>query len=101
MLLQLCGGASCSGPAQLYRIHDGEWSPIVELPDAFTPLKQLALDGSGQGWLFWDGKAYQLEGDSMQPAASIDAHGVGVGPDGRVWVVAKDGDGASLLVLEP
>jgi hypothetical protein len=101
VIMQLCGGASCSGPAQLFRIHDGEWSLIIESPDSFVPLKQLSIDGSGQVWLFWDGEVYQMEGESPRPVTSMAARGVDVSPDGNVWVVATNGEGADLFVLEP
>lgn len=101
VIMHLCGGASCSGPATLYRIHNGEWSLIIESPDAFMPLKQLAMDGSGQVWLFWDGKVYQLDEDSIMPISSLAARGVDVSPNGKVWVVADEEEGVSLLVLEP
>jgi hypothetical protein len=101
VILELCGGASCSGPAQVYRIHAGEWSLIKEAPYWDLPLKHLAVDGSGQGWLFWDGAVYKLEGESMETVASIMARSVDVSPDGRVWVVAEEEDGAALWLLEP
>jgi hypothetical protein len=101
VMMQLCGGASCSGPERLYRIHDGGWSLIADSQDWSMPFKKLALDGSGRVWLFWEGAVYRLEGESMNPAASITAHGAGVGPDGKVWVVAEDEGEAILWVLEP
>ncbi len=101
VIMQLCGGASCDGPAHLYRIRNGVWSLIVDSPDWSMPFKQLALDGSGQGWLFWDGTVYRLEGEFIKPVASIVARGVGVSPGGQVWVVAGYGDDATLWTLEP
>jgi hypothetical protein len=101
VIMQLCGGASCSGPVHLYRIHDGEWTLIIDAQDGFMPLKQLALDGSGQGWLFWDGTVYRLEGESINPVASIAARSVDVSPDGRIWVVAEHENDATLWILEP
>ena len=65
------------------------------------PLKQLALDGSGQVWLFWDGTVYRLEEESMKSVASIVARGVGVSPGGKVWVVADGEDDTALWTLEP
>ena len=101
VIMQLCGGASCSGPFHLYRIRDGEWSLIVDSQEWFMPLKQLALDGSGQVWLFWDGTVYRLEEESMKSVASIVARGVGVSPGGKVWVVADGEDDTALWTLEP
>ena len=101
VILELCGGASCSGPAQVYRIHKGEWSLIQDAPSWDLPLKHLAVDGSGQGWLFWDGEVYKLEGESMKTVASIMARSVDVSLDGRVWVVADEENGAALWLLEP
>ena len=101
VIMQLCGGASCDGPAHLFRIHDGQWSLVIDSPDWFTPFKRLALDGTGQAWLFWDGAFYRLGAESMQSSASIAAHGVGVGPDGRLWVVAESEGAPTLWLLEP
>jgi hypothetical protein len=101
VMYQLCGGASCSGPAQLYRIHNEEWTLIKEAANWDLPLKHLALDGSGQGWLFWDGEVSRLGGEVSEPAASLLARGVDVSPDGSVWVVVEEEDGATLWRLEP
>lgn len=101
MIMHLCGGASCSGPAHLYRIHEGEWSLIIDSPDSFTPLKQLAMDGSGQVWLFWDGEVFQLEEETLSQVTSMAARGVDVSPDGKVWAVAINEEGADLVVMEP
>ena len=84
LMMQMCGGASCDVAARLYRIHDGEWSLIIDSSDGFAPVKQLALDGSGQVWLFWDETVYRLEEESLEPVASIAARSVGVDPDGKV-----------------
>ncbi len=101
VIMQLCGGASCSGPAQLYRIHNGEWSLVIESPDAFAPLKQLVLDVDGQAWLFWDGVVYRLQGDAVQSVATINARGVDLGPDGRLWVAADETGGVGLWFMLP
>ena len=101
VMMELCGGASCSGPVQVYRIHAGEWSLIREAPYWDLPLKHLAVDGSGQGWLFWDGEVYQLGEESLESAASIIARGVGANPDGKLWVVAEEEGGAALWMLQP
>jgi hypothetical protein len=101
VIMQMCGGASCDGPARLYRIHDGEWSLIIAAQDWSTPLKQLALDGSGLGWLFWEETVYRLEPGSIEPVASIVARSVDVSPGGRLWVVAEYEDDATLWILEP
>jgi hypothetical protein len=101
VMMELCGGASCSGPVQVYRIHEGEWSLIIDAPYWDRPIKHLAVDGSGQGWLFWDGEVYRLGGESLESAASIMARGVGVSPDGKVWVAAEEEGGAALWMLEP
>jgi hypothetical protein len=101
VIMELCGGASCSGPVQVYRIHAEEWSLIIEAPYWDLPLKHLAVDGSGQGWLFWDGEVYRLDDESRTPVASLLARGVDVSPDGSIWVVAEEEDGATLWRLEP
>lgn len=101
VILQYCGGASCDTISRLHRIHAGEWSQVLETQDWFTPLKQLALDGSGQGWLFWDGTVYKLSGDEMVPEAALAARGVHISPDGRVWMVAGYEDHADLWSLGP
>jgi hypothetical protein len=98
---QMCGGASCDVLAHLYRIHDGEWSLIIDALYWASSFKQLVLDGNGQGWLFWEGMFYRLDGDLLEPISSIAARGVDVSPDGSIWVVAGIGDEASLQVLEP
>jgi hypothetical protein len=101
VMMQMCGGASCDNPAYLYRIHNGEWSLAIDSQDWSMPPKQLAVDGSGQGWLFWDGTVYLLDGDDLQPAASLEARSVDVSPDGRVWAVARYEENLALWVLEP
>jgi hypothetical protein len=101
VVMQMCGGASCGGPSNLYRIHDGEWSLIIDAQSWSLPLMQLALDGRGQGWLFGEGKVYQLEAESAKPVASIEARGIGVDPDGRVWVVAETENDIALLLFNP
>jgi hypothetical protein len=98
---QMCGGASCDGPANLYRIHNGEWSLIIDAEYWASSFKQLVLDGNGQGWLFWEGMFYQLDDKPLEPVASIAARGVDVSSDGSIWVVAGTGEDASLQVLEP
>jgi hypothetical protein len=98
---QMCGGASCDGPANLYRIHNGEWSLIIDAEYWASSFKQLVLDGTGQGWLFWEGMFYQLDDKPLEPVASIATRGVDVSSDGSIWVVAGTGEDASLQVLEP
>jgi streptogramin lyase len=95
--LQYCGGASCDANTKLHRIHAGEWSDLFEKHEWFMPLQQLVTDASGQGWLFWDGTVYRLEGDSPKPVAAFPALGVDVSPDGKMWAVADN----ALWVLEP
>jgi hypothetical protein len=101
VIMQMCGGASCSGTTNLYRIHDKEWSFIIASENWGTPLKQIALDGEGQAWLFWDGIIYRLDDQPLRTFASITALGVDTSPDGNIWVVAVSGDEASLQVLVP
>jgi hypothetical protein len=98
---QMCGGASCDGPVYLYRIHDGEWSLIIDAEYWSSSFKQLVLDGNGQGWLFWEGMFYQLDGNPLAPFASIEARGADVSLNGSIWVVAGSGQEASLQVLKP
>jgi hypothetical protein len=100
-ILQYCGGASCDAVSRFYRIHDGAWLQVFETRDWSVPLKQLALDGNGQGWLFWDGTVYRLEGDSIRPEVKLPSRGVGISPDGTMWVVAGHEAGLVLWVLEP
>jgi hypothetical protein len=102
VILQYCGGASCDTVSRAHRIHAGEWSQLFETPDWWsTPLKRLALDGSGQGWLFWAGTVYRLSADEVAPVAALAARGMDVGRDGRVWVVTGEESDAALWVLEP
>ena len=98
---QMCGGASCDGQANLYRIHNGEWSLIIDAEYWGSSFKQLVLDANGQGWLFWEGMFYRLNDQPLETITSITARGVDVSPDGNIWVVAGSGDDASLQVLEP
>ncbi len=98
---QMCGGASCDGQANLYRIHNEEWSLIIDAAYWSSSFKQLVLDGNGQGWLFWEGMFYQLDDTPLKPITSITARGVDVSPDGSIWVVAGSGEDASLMVLIP
>ena len=98
---QMCGGASCDVQVNLYQIHDGEWSLSIDAEYWSSSFKQLVLDGNGQGWLFWEGKLYQLDEHPLEPITSIDARGADVSPDGRIWVVQGSGDDASLQVMEP
>ncbi|MFZ2096361.1 MAG: hypothetical protein WAV05_06955 [Anaerolineales bacterium] len=101
VMMQMCGGASCDGPINLYRIHDGEWSLIVEAEYWSSSFKQLILDGDGQAWLFWDEMVYRLDVWPLESLTSIAARGVDEGSDGSIWVVAGSGDDISLQVLEP
>jgi hypothetical protein len=101
VIMQMCGGASCDGGANLYRIHDEEWSLIIDAAYWSSSFKQLVLDGNGQGWLFWEGMFYQLDDTTLKPITSITVLGVDMSPDGAIWVVAGSGENASLQVLEP
>jgi len=101
VILQYCGGASCDGIARLHRIHAGVWSQILESHDWVMPIKQLVLDDSVQGWLFWEEMVYQLIGDEIVLVANLEARGVSVSPDGKVWMVAGHEDNAALWVYEP
>jgi len=98
---QMCGGASCDVQVNLYRIHAGEWSVVIDAEYWGSSFKQLVLDGKGQAWLFWDGMFYQLDEEPLGSITSMDARGVDVSPEGSIWVVAGSGDEASLQVLEP
>ena len=98
---QMCGGASCDVAVNIYRIHNGEWSWIIDAEYWGSSFKQLVLDGNGQGWLFWEGMFYQLGDHPLEANPSIDARGVDVSANGNIWVVAGTGDEASLQVREP
>ena len=98
---QMCGGASCDVGVNLYRIHAGEWSLVIEAEYWGSSFKQLVLDGNRQGWLFWEGMFYKLEGNQLEPVSSIAARGADVSPAGSIWVVVGSGDEVSLQVLEP
>ena len=100
--LQYCGGASCdTGHTRLYRLHNEEWSQIFDMREYSMFLQQLALPGSGQGWLFWDGSVYRLLGDTVEPVTALAAIGMDVSPEGKLWVVTSDGNGSALWMLEP
>ncbi len=97
----MCGGASCDGQANLYRIHAGVWSLVTEADYWSSSFKQLVLDEIGQGSLFWEGMFYQLDDTPLEPVTSMVAQGVDVSPDGRMWVVAGAGENINLYVREP
>jgi len=101
VMMEMCGGASCSSLANIYRIHNGEWSLVIDSQDWNLSRKQLVLDGSGQGWLFYDGTVYQLEAESMQSVASIMVRSVDVSLDGRMWVLDESEDDPTLWIFEP
>ncbi len=89
VIMEMCGGASCGVATNVYRIHDGEWSLVLEAADWSSSFRKLLLDENGQAWLFWENLVYRLDSDPLEPLASISTRGVGVGPDGAMWVVAK------------
>ena len=99
--LQYCGGAGCDINTKLHRIQDGDWSQVFENDEWFIPLQQLALDGNGQGWLFWDGNVFQLIGSEVTSVAALSALGMDISSNGNVWVVAGHENDAALWVLEP
>ena len=98
---QMCGGASCDGQANLYRIHAGVWSLVTEADYWSSSFKQLILDRNGQGSLFWEEMFYQLDDTPLEPVTLMVAQGVDVSPDGRMWVVAGIGENINLYVREP
>jgi hypothetical protein len=100
-ILQMCGGASCDGPSNLYRIHKGEWSLVAQAEWWFEPLKELVMDASGQGWLFWEGGVYRLAGGDLLPVARLEARTVALDPAGGLWVLAGRGEEAALWRLDP
>lgn len=99
LLYQLCGGASCDGPAYLYRVRDGDWSVVAESDWWFAPMKKLVFDGAGTGWLFWDGAIYRLDGETLLPAAALDAQAITVDTDGQIWFVASEDEQRFLWTL--
>jgi hypothetical protein len=101
VIMQMCGGASCGVGAKLFRIHEGEWSLVIDAEGWLTSLSQLVLDGKGQAWAFWEGVLYRLDDQPVQPYAPINAIGVDVDPKGTIWVVAGSGDEAKLQFLAP
>jgi len=101
MLVQMCGGASCDGAANLYRLLDGEWSLVSSAEYWLSSVKQLVLDGNGEAWLFWEGMIYSLGDIPFEPAAFMDALAADVDPDGDLWVVAGPEENPSLWVYAP
>jgi hypothetical protein len=99
--MQCCAGASCDANTILFRIHDGKWSKVFERLEWFLPLQQLALDGKGQGWLFWGGSVYQLLEEEVPAVAEMPARGMAVSPDGKIWVAAGHESDAALWISEP
>jgi hypothetical protein len=95
--LEYCGGASCGVSYGLHRIHAGEWSAVFEPSMGSTFSHQLVLDGSGQGWLFWNEMVYRLEGNALKQVAEFPTLDVDVSPDGKMWVVTND----ALWVFKP
>jgi hypothetical protein len=101
VMMQMCGGASCDGEVYLYRIQDGIWSLVTSAAYRSSSFKQMALDGNGQAWLFWEGMVYQLDDQPLEPVASMQALGVDADPSGTIWVVVGSEDDPSLWVYEP
>jgi hypothetical protein len=101
VIMEMCGGASCGVATNLYRIQQGEWSLALESNNWVSSLQQLVLDANGQAWLFWENMLYRLDGDTIEPVASINARGVGVSPAGTIWLVAKTEADTNLMVLQP
>jgi hypothetical protein len=101
VIMEMCGGASCGGAINLYRIHQGEWSLILESSEWTSSLRQLVLDTVGRPWLFWENMLYRLDGDMNQPVAPIKTRGIGLSPSGTIWLVAGSGSYTDLLILHP
>lgn len=99
--MQMCGGASCDGAANLYRVHNGEWSLVIESDYWLSSYKQLLLDGEKQAWLIWDGVVYRLAGDSLSTIFPIDVRSADVSPDGQIWLLVTQEDSIDILTLAP
>jgi hypothetical protein len=97
--LEYCGGASCGVAYKLHRIHAGQWSQVFEksMSDLSFQNQQLILDESGQGWLFWGGTVYLLEGDNPKSVAELPILGADISPNGKMWVMSDN----ALWALEP
>ena len=44
-IMQMCGGASCGGSSNLYQLHDGEWSLIID-----AQSWSITANAIGFGW---------------------------------------------------
>ncbi len=100
--LQYCGGASCdTGHSRIYRIHNGQWSQMLDAQEYSMLLQQLALDGNGQTWLFWNGTIYRLAGDKATSVTELPVLAANVSPDGKVWILTSYENDNALWVLEP
>lgn len=95
-ILQLCGGASCDGPAILARLHAGEWALEAQAEWWFEPLKELVRDAAGRVWLFWEGAVYRLENGEIESIAQLEARAVAADLEGGLWALSGLGDQAAL-----
>jgi hypothetical protein len=100
-ILQMCGGASCDGPSNLYRIHQGDWSLVAQSEWWYEPFKGLVRDSSGRGWLFWEGGVYRLAGADLLQVARLEARAVAVDLAGGLWVLAGRFEQGALWHLDP
>jgi hypothetical protein len=100
LIMQMCGGASCDGPANLYWLHAGKWTLLAQAGWWFEPMKRLVEGDEGNAWLFWEGAFYELEGASMIERALFEPRGVAADSMGRVWALVGHGEQAALWVLD-
>lgn len=96
----LCGGAGCEGMMVLHHFHDGEWTQMTDPYGWFGAGQHLVFDANGTGWLFGVGVIYRLEGDMLEPVATLDASLVTVDADGQLWFVAYHEGQEMLWTLE-
>jgi hypothetical protein len=98
--LEYCGGASCGVDYGVVRMQAEEWLEVAGAQAWFLP-PQMFADGNGQGWLLGGGTLYRLEAGALKPVTSSVVHGADLGPDGKLWAVVEEENGAALWVLEP
>lgn len=92
--VRLCGPASCDTNA-VYRVEEDSWRLVTEQLD-YPGLAGVVFDTDGTPWVFWEGKAYEMEGEVGRAMAGLMVRGVAVEGSDRVWLVARHG-GVDIL----
>ena len=96
--VRLCGPASCDTNA-VYRVEEGVWRLAAEQLD-YPGLAGVVFDTDGTPWVFWEGEAYEMEGEVGQAMAGLMVRAVAVEGSGRVWFVARHGGDDILWTVD-